>query len=477
MKKNDLVSGKVTGSVFPSTGKVLIDGTDRIASVKGVIPGQEIELRLTRTSVDNTKGELKRVLKKSPIETESMCPHFCYVGESGDRCGGCLYQTISYADELSIKEKQISDLFSLVVPSFNEISDGITGSDDCRGYRNKMEFTFGNSVKDGPLELGMHRKGSFYDIVSTPHCQICHPDFGLILEATKSYFKDMPFYHKITHSGYLRHLLVRRAHFTGQILIDLVTADYTAADNTEYEVRDEKELLEGYVSELLGLELEGSIAGILHTTNNSVSDTVKDEGTETLYGADHFYEKLCGLKFCITPFSFFQTNSAGAQKLYGKAREYLLESLGGEKPSEVFDLYCGTGTITQVVSPYASHVTGVEIVPEAVEAARENARSNGIMNCDFICGDVFKVLDGLGTMPDYIIVDPPRDGLSPKALSKILSYRVKSIIYIACKPSSLARDIPSFLHAGYEVKRIGSVDMFPRTANVETIALFEYGRR
>ena len=499
MKKNELVTGKVIDTAFPSTGKVLIDGTDRSASVKGVLPGQEIELRLTRTSVDNTKGELKRVIKKSDIESDPLCPHFCYAGEDGDRCGGCVYQTISYKDELSIKTHQVELLFKNIVSDFDKVFSGVTESPSCDGYRNKMEFTFGNRVLHGPLELGMHRKGSFYDIVSVPECTICDPDFGLIVDSTREYFKNVAFYRKGCHRGYLRHLLVRRAHFTGQILVDLVTADYLPeswsgdlkeserfmpfTDNrggltlehppmTEDEINAEKKLLEGYVSVLRGLKLHGTLTGVLHTRNNSFSDSVVDQGTEVLFGEDHFFEKLLGLSFKITPFSFFQTNSAGAEKLYSKAGEYLKEALGGQKPHEVFDLYCGTGTITQIISPYAEHVTGVEIVPEAVEAAKINAAANGITNCSFICGDVFKVLDGLDEKPDYIIVDPPREGLQPKALTKILSYQVPSVIYIACKPQSLARDIPAFLNAGYSVKHLSCVDMFPRTANIETIALF-----
>ena len=462
MKRNQIVTGKVIDTAFPSTGKVLIDDSDRIAAVKGVLPGQRIELRLTRTSVDNTRGELKGIIEHAPYEKEAGCPHFSYVGEDGDRCGGCLYQTISYEKELEIKEHQITSLFEKIVPDFGRVFEGITGSEE-KGYRNKMEFTFGDRVKDGPLELGMHRKGSFYDIVSTPGCTICHEDFGAILKATLDFFKGVPYYHKITHGGYLRHLLVRRAHFTGQIIVDLVTADYDGDD--------EETLLSDYARLLQGLDLEGTLVGVLHTRNNSVSDTVKDEGTEVLYGSDHFFEKLLGLSFRITPFSFFQTNSEGAEKLYGKAGEYLLNALHGEKPDEVFDLYSGTGTIAQVISPYAKHVTGVEIVPEAVGAAKENAALNQITNCDFICNDVFKALDDLKTLPDYIIVDPPREGLQPKAITKILSYQVPAVIYIACKPSSLARDIPAFIHAGYDVKRMAAVDMFPRTGNTEVIAL------
>ena len=221
-----------------------------------------------------------------------------------------------------------------MVPSFDEVYEGITGTDP-DGYRNKMEFTFGNRMKDGPLELGMHRKGRFYDIVSVPECGICNSDFGRIIDATREYFSERgtSFYRKRQHTGYLRHLLVRRAHFTGQILVDLVTADYDGS--SEF---DEAELTGGFRDALLALNLDGELAGILHTRNNSLSDTIKDEGTEVLYGQDFFYEKILGLSFKITPFSFFQTNSAGAEKLYGKAREYLLEALHGEMPHEVFDL-------------------------------------------------------------------------------------------------------------------------------------------
>ncbi|MDD6429397.1 23S rRNA (uracil(1939)-C(5))-methyltransferase RlmD [Candidatus Weimeria sp. HCP3S3_B5] len=389
------------------------------------------------------------------------CIHF---GDP-DNCGGCRYQDIPYQEELLRKQEKLRELFIEPLPDFDQIFEGITGNEAC-AYRNKMEFTFGNRCKDGPLELGMHRKGRFYDIVSVPDCQITSADFGRITEAVCGYFREKgtDFYRKRAHTGYLRHLLVRKAHFTGQILVDLVSAGYEGSD--------EKSLLSGFKDRILSLDLDGEIAGILHTRNNSLADAVTDQGTEVLYGNDFFYEKLCGLTFRISPFSFFQTNSAGAEKLYGKAKEYMLSALSGEKPSEVFDLYSGTGTITQIVSSYATHVTGVEIVPEAVEAARANAGLNGISNCSFICGDVFKVIEGLEERPDMIIVDPPREGLSPKALSKIVSYDVDSIIYIACKPASLARDIPTFTAHGYRTARLSCVDMFPRTDNTECIALF-----
>jgi 23S rRNA (uracil-5-)-methyltransferase RumA len=215
------------------------------------------------------------------------------------------------------------------------------------------------------------------------------------------------------------------------------------------------------------LELEGEIAGILHTVNDSLADVVQNDHTDILVGRDYFYEELLGLKFKITPFSFFQTNSKGAEVLYSTAREFL----GDIDNQTVFDLYSGTGTIAQMLAPVAKNVVGVEIVEEAVEAAKENAALNGLDNCTFIAGDVLKVLDDLKEKPDTIVLDPPRDGIHPKALPKIVAYGVDKIIYISCKPTSLARDLEAFAAAGYEVKRATCVDMFPWTGHVETVVL------
>ena len=201
--------------------------------------------------------------------------------------------------------------------------------------------------------------------------------------------------------------------------------------------------------------------------NDGLSDVVRADSTEVLYGRDYFYEDILGLKFKISPFSFFQTNSLGAEVLYEKAREYI----GDVKGKVVFDLYSGTGTIAQVLAPVAKKVIGVEIVDEAVEAARENAAQNHLENCEFIAGDVLKVIDEIQEKPDVIVLDPPREGVHPKALKKILEYGVEQILYISCKPTSLARDMEMFLEQGYAPVRAECVDMFPWTRGVETVCL------
>ena len=263
------------------------------------------------------------------------------------------------------------------------------------------------------------------------------------------------------HTGYLRHLLIRKAWKTGELLVALVTSGQTQG------VDHEETFLTGFANMVKALPLEGRLAGILHMRNDGQADMVRSDKTTVLYGREHFYEELLGLRFKITPFSFFQTNTSGAEVLYRTVRDYI----GEAGDSLVYDLYSGTGTIAQVVAAVAKKVIGVEIIEEAVAAARENAVFNGLSNCQFLAGDVLKTLDTIEEKPDIIILDPPRDGIHPKALPKILAYGVERIIYISCKPTSLARDLKVFADAGYQAERACAVDMFPGTANVETVVL------
>lgn len=458
MKKGEIYEGIVEKIEFPNKGIVMIE--EERAVVKNALPGQKIRFLLSKKRKGKSEGRLLEVLEPSPLENaEDVCPHF-------GQCGGCLYQTIPYAEQLKIKEKQVLELIEAVCPEFE--FEGIVGSPLEAEYRNKMEFSFGDEVKDGPAALGMHRRGSFYDVVTTGECRIVHGDFRKILICTKTYFeeKGIGFYKKMQHTGYLRHLLVRRAVKTGEILIDLITTTQTDTF-PENLGGDETALLDSWRERLCALPLEGTLAGILHTKNDTLADAVKDEGTEVLYGRDYFYEELLGLKFRISPFSFFQTNSLGAEVLYEKTREYVGETKG----KVVFDLYSGTGTIAQILAPVAEKVVGVEIVEEAVEAARQNAAKNGLSNCEFIAGDVLKVVDGLEEKPDLIVLDPPRDGIHPKAIEKIINFGVDRMVYVSCKPTSLARDLVILQERGYRVEKVCCVDMFPGTANVETICL------
>jgi 23S rRNA (uracil-5-)-methyltransferase RumA len=252
---------------------------------------------------------------------------------------------------------------------------------------------------------------------------------------------------------------------TGEILIALVTTSTPGEDKRA----KEEGFLENWKDRICGLPLQGRLAGVLHMVNDSVADVVKSDRTDILFGQDYFYEELLGLKFRISAFSFFQTNSLGAEVLYQTVRDYIGD-LGG-KDKVVYDLYSGTGTIAQLMAPIAKKVIGVEIVEEAVEAARENTLLNGLNNCEFIAGDVLKVLDSIEEKPDFIVLDPPRDGIHPKALEKIIDYGVDRLVYVSCKPTSLVRDLAVFLEKGYCVERAVAVDQFPWTANCETVCL------
>ena len=462
MKKKQIYKGEVTDLVdFPCKAKVRVfeaaDEEDNGATVtvKNVIPGQKIYFRLKKKGV----GDFTELMEKSPFETENGCNIF-------GACGGCVYLTLDYQKQLEIKEAGVKRLIEGVydageeVPSFDEVIP----SPEIRKYRNKMEYSFGDEFKNGPLTLGLHKRGSRFDVVTADDCFLVHDDCNKIVKAALDFFvkKGTGYYRKMEGTGVLRHLVLRRSSATQETLITLVTASDPSVT---------KELLSGFVSEICSLELEGKIAGMLHTVNDSVADVVKDEGTKLLYGKDHITEDILGLSFKITPFSFFQTNSKGAERLYEKVREYAMSVQMRDAPV-IYDLYSGTGTIAQIVAPVAKKVFGVEIVEEAVIAARENAKLNSLENCEFIAGDVLNALDDIEEKPDFIILDPPRDGVHPKALAKILDYGVENIVYISCKPTSLARDLIVCREKGYEVKRIGCVDMFPGTGHVETCCLF-----
>lgn len=464
MKKGEIYEGIVENMDFPNKGNIYIEG-ERVI-VKNALPGQKVRFLVNKRRKGKCEGRLLSVEKSSPLErTEHPCPHFGI-------CGGCLYQTIPYEEQLKIKERQVRDILTPVLGEPEEgnwIFEGIMGSPISERYRNKMEFSFGDEVKDGPLALGMHKRGSFYDVVTVGECRIINEDFTKILLCTKEFFeeKQIPFYKKMQKTGYLRHLLVRRAVKTGEILIDLITTTQTETLKTESWNSGEEELLAQWRDQLLALSLEGTMAGILHTKNDTLADAVKDEGTEILFGQDFFYEELLGLKFRISPFSFFQTNSLGAEVLYEKTREYV----GGVDGKVVFDLYSGTGTIAQILAPVAEKVVGVEIVEEAVEAAKVNAGLNGLSNCEFIAGDVLKVVGELKDKPDFIVLDPPRDGIHPKAIEKIIDFGVDRMVYVSCKPTSLARDLEILTAWGYQAEKVCCVDMFPATGNCETVVL------
>lgn len=454
MKKGQVYEGMIQKVEFPNKGIVQVDGEEKPVIVKNGIPGQKIRFCVNKLRKGKAEGRLLEVMEKSALETrEPVCSIF-------PACGGCMYQTMDYQAQVKMKAEQIQSIMDAAVDGYSYTFEGVKESPKEFAYRNKMEFSFGDEYKDGPLSLGLHKKGSTYDVLTASDCKLVHEDMTQILSCVLDYFKErgVSYYKKMQHIGYLRHLLLRRGDTTGEILVNLVT--------TTQEEHD----LAPLVEKLLALPVEGKIVGILHILNDSLSDVVQSDETKILYGQDYFYEKIMGLEFKITPFSFFQPNSRGAEVLYSTVREYI----GDIHDMTVYDLFSGTGTIAQVLAPVAKQVIGVEIIEEAVEAAKENAERNGLHNCRFIAGDVFKVLDEIEEKPDVIVLDPPRDGIHPKALPKILDYGVENIVYISCKATSLARDLEMIQARGYRVVKCTAVDQFCQTVHVESIVLLSH---
>ncbi len=452
MKKGQIFEGIIGKVEFPNKGIVALPEEGKTVIVKNGIPGQKVRFCVNKIRKGKAEGRLLEVLEQSPLETrEPVCSLF-------PSCGGCMYQTMSYEEQMRMKGQQVKEILDAVIEG-DYIFEGVKASPKEFAYRNKMEFSFGDEYKDGPLSLGLHKKGSTYDVLTAGDCKLVHEDLTKILLCVLEHFqeKKVSYYKKMQHVGYLRHLLLRRGDKTGEILVNLVTTT------------QEEHEMEPLVQKLLALDLEGKIVGILHILNDSLSDVVQSDETRILYGQDYFYEELLGMEFKITPFSFFQPNSCGAEVLYQTVRDYI----GDIKDMVVYDLFSGTGTIGQMLAPVAKEVIGVEIIEEAVEAAKENAARNGLSNCKFIAGDVFKVLDEIEEKPDVIVLDPPRDGIHPKALPKILDYGVDRIVYVSCKVTSLARDLEMMQARGYRVVKCVAVDQFVHTVHVETICCLQ----
>ncbi len=450
-RKKKVVETEIKDTIFPN--KSIAKYEDKTIIFKGGIKGQRVRVRLGRRKRDYIEGKLLDVLEKSPLEKNISCSHI-------EDCGGCTYQTLLYEDELNLKEEQVLALFDKEnIKGFDFL--GIEPSPRVEGYRNKMEYTFGDEEKGGPLVLGLHRRGKFYEIVDTDGCNIVDKDFTLIRQRVMKYFRELniPHYNKRSHEGILRHLVVRKALSTGEILINLVTTSQGKVDMANFSKN---------LAELEGLD--GIIVGILHTINDGLADTVKADKLYLLYGRDYIVEEILGLKFKISPFSFFQTNTFGAEKLYSIVRDFV----GDEKNNIIYDLYSGTGTIAQILSPVCEKVVGIEIVEEAVEMARENAKLNNLNNVEFIAGDVFKEVDNLKEKPDLIIIDPPRDGIHPKAINKIIDFNPQTFIYVSCNPITLVRDLRVFMERGYRVGKVKLMDMFARTPHVEAAILMTY---
>ncbi len=448
-KRNEIIEVKIDDIAFPNKGKGNYE--EFRVTVKDTLPGQKVLCKVAKKREGKIEARLEEVLERAEYEVMPGCSHFTV-------CGGCTFQNITMEKENEIKEKQVLSL--LREAQIKDFSfEGIETSPVEKGYRNKCEFSFGDTEKDGELALGMRKRKSYYEVVTLKDCNIIDEDYIKIIDCVLNFFKNrnIQFYHKSKREGVLRHLVVRKGAYTGEILINLVTTS-----EINFSLQDFKE-------EVLHIPLMGKICGILHTKNDGVADVVKSDETAIIYGRPYYIDKLFDLSFKITAFSFFQTNTKGAEKLYSIVKDFC----GETNNKIIYDLYCGTGTISQVMAKSSKKVIGIEIVEEAIEAAKENAKLNKIENCEFIAGDVLKTVDSLQDMPDVIIVDPPREGIHPKAITKIINFNAPQIIYVSCKPTSLARDLVIFEENGYKVKRVKCMNQFGRTGHTETVVMMQ----
>lgn len=447
-KKREIIEGKIEEVLFPNIGVMHLEENIPV-HVKGAYKDQIARVMLTKKKKGIWQAQLLEELDNPNYFIESDCTYF-------RQCGGCTMRHIPYEIQLELKHKQVIDLIKgAQISNFEDL--GIVPSPNLYDYRNKMEFSFGDAYKGGPMTLGMHRKNTTFDVLTVEGCKIASSDFSLLLRCVLDYCieNNLPYYKKLSHEGYMRYLVIRESKTTGDILVNIVTSTQMQHDFIPLAKR------------MQNLALGGNIKGVLHTHTDTLADAIKPETIKLIYGEDFITETILGLTFKISPFSFFQTNTLGAEILYKKALE-LIEEIDNKI---VFDLYCGTGTITQIIATQAKKVYGIEIVEEAVVKAQENAALNGLSNCIFITGDVLTEVDKLTDKPDIIVLDPPREGIHPKAIQKIINFGANELVYISCKPTSLARDLPVFEESGYEAKKLICVDMFPHTVHVETVVL------
>ena len=445
MRKGSTVQVRIDKTEFPSMGIGTLE--NKKIYVKGAFPGQLVTGRVKKKREGFAELKLMSVDERAEYEINPPCEHFGI-------CGGCTSQNLTYEKQLELLSEEFKALLEEAGLPTNNYK-GIVGSKEQWEYRNKMEFTFGDFEKGGELTLGMHMKGKSFGIITVDKCLIVDEDFRTVIKATVDYFRtqNLPYYRVMKREGYLRHLVIRKAINTGELMVNLVTTTQIDFDLSEY------------VEILKNQNYKGELVSVLHTENNSFSDAVVPEKVNLLFGKDYIMEELLGLKFKISPFSFFQTNTKGAESLYSIVRDYIGES----NNKVVFDLYCGTGTIGQIAASNAKKVVGIELIEEAVEAAKENAKLNNLDNCEFLAGDVAEIIKNVKDKPDTIILDPPRSGVHPKALEYVIKFNAKEIIYVSCNPKTLVENLNTLIGAGYKIVESSVKDMFPNTPHAEAI--------
>ncbi len=444
LSKNQNITLKIDGMTAEGAGVAHHDGL--AVFVQNTAVGDEIEAHIIKAKKNYAIGKINKLIRPSKDRIEPDC-------EVAGRCGGCCFRHINYAAELKIKQQRVEDAFKRI-GHLNVDIDEIEASPITDSYRNKAQYPVGRDTRDNSPLIGFYAFNS-HRIVPFKECKLQSPVFKDILDIFENWMEEnnVSVYDELKETGLLRHLYIRRAYFTGEVMVCVVIN----GDNIPF------------CNALLD-ELKAGIPGfktLVINKNRAKTNVILGPECKVVFGDGYIHDNLLGCKFRISPLSFYQVNSVQCENLYFKAMEFA--GLTGKEV--VLDLYCGTGTIGLTMARSAGKLIGVEIVPQAVEDAKLNAKENGITNAEFYCGDAAVIVENFKISPDVIIVDPPRKGLDEKLIHTIDNMAPRRIVYISCDPATLARDCASFNKLGWNIERVSPFDMFPRTAHVETVVL------
>ena len=446
LKKNDIISLQITSATAEGSGVGRAeDGTAVFVPQSAV--GDDLRVRIVKVKKTYAFGKIEEIIKPSDARIEPDCPAF-------RRCGGCVWRHITYAEECRVKEQKVRDAVERI-GGIQTTFEPIIACDATARYRNKAQLPVGRD-KDGNLQIGFYAFHS-HRIIDCADCVLQPEQFAEVIHVTRDFVNeyDISVYDETTGQGRLRHLYIRLGEVTDELMVCYVVN----GNGLKHE-----DILVQRLREALP-----NLKTVVFNSNRENTNVILGPKNRVAFGNGYIEDVLCGLKFKISPFSFWQVNRAQAEKLYAKARDYA--SLSGNEL--LLDLYCGTGTIGLTMSCDCKSLVGVEIIPDAVKDAEENAERNGIRNARFICADAPAAAEQLrqeGLSPDVVILDPPRKGCGEELVRTICQMNPERVVYVSCDPATLARDLKYFAVNGYVTREVTPCDMFSRTAHVESVA-------
>ena len=460
-ERNDILELTIESSGFEGTSIARHEGM--VVFVEGAVAGDLVRARVFKTKKKHIEAKVVEVLKPSPERTAPRCKYF-------GTCGGCKWQHVKYESQLAFKQQHVIDALERI-GGFKGVNVlPIVPSKEIFFYRNKLEFSFGNDPwleippsdgdsRTGGFSLGFHIPQRFDKILDIDECHLESELSNGILNAVRKFAldNDLPVYTSIPQAGYLRNLVIREGKNTGDVMVNIVTYD----DRPEVMTKLSAELTHEFPE----------IVTVVNNINSKRANIAVGETEKVYYGGGIITEKIGEHLFQVSANSFLQTNTRQAETMYGIVKE-----LAGLLPTDtVYDLYCGTGAISIYVAGAVKQVIGIELIESSIENARKNAEANGVVNCEFVAGDLKNLLTkDVGwkekySKPDVLIIDPPRSGMHPKAVEEVGEMRTPRIVYVSCNPATLARDLQLLARFGYSIEKVQPVDMFPHTYHIESV--------